>query len=518
MQPIARRQFLRGAAVGTAIVSVPQFLVAAPYRLSRRVEAATAALPAPPAGYFEPFGVTGAVLQKVIGRGLARGGDFCEVYLQHQVGHWTGLEDGRVDRAAAEVALGAGIRVLKGFATGYAYCEDLTEAALLEAATTAAAVADGPRSLKPAAWRVTPIGNRYPVAVPWSEVGVDQKIPLLEQVDRVARAYDPRIVKVSLQLEDEHSHILVADSEGRRVADSRPMTALRVNCVAVSGGQTETSGASIAARAGLDYYSPAVLADVAKRAADYTVRLFDAVAPPWGQYPIVLAPGLSGILLHEAIGHGMEADFNRKGVSIYAGRIGSQIAPRDVTIVDDATNDGLRGSLNVDDEGEPGARTVLVENGMLRSYMHDHLSAKHYGVARTGSGRRESFRFPPVPRMRNTYMLGGPHAPEEALAGVSRGLYAEMFLNGEVNIGAGDFTFYLKHGRLIENGRLTHVVKDANLIGNGPKVLASVEVVCNDPAMYSGAGWCGKDGQRVPVSFGLPTLRVGSVSVGGRTA
>jgi TldD protein len=248
------------------------------------------------------------------------------------------------------------------------------------------------------------------------------------------------------------------------------------------------------------------------------VLLFDAVSPPAGEYPVVLAPGLSGILLHEAIGHGMEADFNRKGVSVYADRIGTRIAPPHVTIVDDGTNEKMRGSINIDDEGAAAQRTVLVEGGILRSYMHDRISASHYKVDRTASGRRESFRFPPVPRMRNTYMMPGPHKRDEIIASVKKGLYAEMFTNGQVQIGAGDFTFYLKHGRLIEDGKLTRVVKDANLIGSGPKVLESIEMVADDLEMFSGAGYCGKDGQRIPVGFGLPTARAGAISVGGRGA
>jgi TldD protein len=231
---------------------------------------------------------------------------------------------------------------------------------------------------------------------------------------------------------------------------------------------------------------------------------------------VVLAPGISGILLHEAIGHGMEADFNRKRISIYSGRIGQRIAPPMVTIVDDATNPGMRGSLNVDDEGAAGERTVLVDGGVLRSYLHDRISASHFGTPRTGSGRRESFRFPPVPRMRNTYLLPGPHNRQAIIASVEKGLYAELFWNGQVQIGAGDFTFYLKHGWLIEGGKLSRRVKDANLIGNGPKVLEQVQMVGDDLAFYSGSGYCGKDGQRVPVGFGLPTIKVGGISVGGR--
>jgi TldD protein len=246
--------------------------------------------------------------------------------------------------------------------------------------------------------------------------------------------------------------------------------------------------------------------------------LFEAVPAPVGEMPVVLAPGNSAILLHEAIGHGMEADFNRKGISIYVDRIGTRIAPRGVTIIDDGTCDRLGGTLNIDDEGEPVQRTLLVEDGILRTYLHDRISARHYGVAPTGSGRRQSFRYPPNPRMRNTYMASGTRDPREIIASVKKGIYAEHVLNGEVAIGAGDFAFYLKHGRMIENGKLTHVIKDANLIGNGPKVLEQMDMVGDDLAFHSGAGMCGKDGQGVPVGFGMPTVRAGGISVGGRNA
>jgi len=292
---------------------------------------------------------------------------------------------------------------------------------------------------------------------------------------------------------------------------------LMVSCVAEQKGRTETSGQSGSARDGLACLSEAAVDRVAREAAEHTGLLFDAGPPPVGELPVVLAPGIPGILLHEAIGHGMEADFNRKGISIYAGRIGQRIAPADVTIIDSGEG-RMRGSLNIDDEGSPAERTVLVERGVLRSYLHDRISSRHYKVRGTGSGRRQSFRFPPVPRMRNTYMLAGKRSRDEIIASVDRGLYAELFSNGQVFIGAGDFTFYLKHGRLIEKGKLTRVVKDANLIGNGPKVLEQVAMVGDDLVQHSGAGYCGKDGQRVPVGFGLPTIKVGGISIGGRAS
>jgi TldD protein len=270
------------------------------------------------------------------------------------------------------------------------------------------------------------------------------------------------------------------------------------------------------ARDGIDFFSDDLIERVAHDAADHTVMLFDSVSPPVGELPVVLGPGDGGMLLHEAMGHGFEADHNRMGTSIYATKMGQRIAPEGVYIVDDGTRKHLRGSVNIDDEGTPSQRTLLVEDCILRSYLHDRISARFYRVKSTGSGRRQSFRYPPIPRMRNTFMLAGSYPPEEIIASVERGLYAESFSNGQVSPGAGDFTFFLKHGRLIEKGKLTHVVKDANLIGSGPKVLEHVQMVGDDLKMELHGGTCGKDGQGVPVSDGMPTVKVGAISIGGR--
>jgi TldD protein len=514
MRDINRRDFLRTAGSGIALLSLPPVLASCAGPTCAVKPAASGGAHAT---YFDAFGVDAGRLRRVIGRGLSRGGEFAEVYLQHKITHWVGLEDGQVNRAFTQVDLGAGIRVLQGDATGFAYSEDLSEPALLSAAETAAAVASAGGQGTPAEFSRAAHDNPYPVEVPWSEVGVDKKVPVLERVDRGCRAKDPRIIKVISYLTDEFCRILVANSEGLLVEDDQPMAVLSASCVAEHNGRTETSGHSLSARDGMPFLSEATIGEVVRRAAEYTLLLFDAGPAPVGELPVVLAPGVPGILLHEAMGHGFEADFNRKGISIYANRIGERIAPAGVTILDDGSGK-IRGSVAIDDEGTPTQKTVLVEDGVLRSYLHDRISARHYKLASTGSGRRESFRFPPVPRMRNTYMLAGKSSPEEIIGSVKRGLYAEMFSNGQVNIGAGDFTFYLKHGRLIEDGKLQGYVKDANLIGSGPKVLAAVEMIGNDLEIVSGGSYCGKDGQRVPVGFGLPTLKVGAISIGGRSA
>jgi len=468
--------------------------------------------------YFERFGVDSPTYSKVLEKGLSRGGDFCDLYLEHRISHAATLEDGQVNRASGAVDLGAGIRVLKGDATGFAYCEDLSAEALLAAAETAAAVADSGAGARARPIAVAKTPDFYPVDVPWDEVGIDRKLPLIQRVESSARACSPHLTKVSVSMRDESSHVLIVNSDGRLVEDHRPMALVTLTCAANKNGRVETFAQSISQRNDIGYLSAERLDQHARDVVATLDSLFEAVAPPVGELPVVLAAGHSGILLHEAMGHPMEADFSRKGISIYANRIGQRIACEHVTIIDDGTIPHMRGSINVDDEGTEGQRTALVDQGILRSYLHDHISAKHYGVAPTGSGRRQSFRFPPVPRMRNTYMLGGPHDPREIISSVKKGLYAEVYSNGQVNIGAGDFTFYLLKGRLIENGKLTATVKDANLIGNGPKVLESIDLVGSDLTFFSSGGTCGKDGQGVPVGFGMPTVRAGAISIGGRSA
>jgi TldD protein len=513
MSELNRRDFLRAVAAGTAVVALPA-LSCAPAGGALRGEAGPAG-----ATYFDQFGVDEGLLGRVLERALSRGGEFAEIFLQHTLRHSLGLEDGAVNKAFTSVDLGAGIRVLKGDATGFAFCEDLTEAAMLSTAATAASVADGAPGLAPRSFAISRPPSRYRLAVPWSEVGIERKLPLVAHLDRSARARDARIIKVSANLTDETSHILVANCEGLRVEDLQPMLVLGATCVAEHQGKVETNSQALAKRQGVDWATDGRIDELAFRLVDRCVALFEAVPPPIGELPVVLAAGSSGILLHEAIGHGMEADFNRKGMSIFADKIGARIAPPGVTIVDDATLPNERGALDVDDEGREGERTVLVEDGILRTFLHDRLSAKHYKLpASTGSGRRESFRFPPVPRMRITYMEKGVHKPEEVIASVKKGLYAEDFSNGQVAIGAGDFTFFLKYGHLIEDGKLTSVVKDANLIGSGPKVLEKVDMVADNLIIDENAWTCGKDGQGVPVSLGLPTVRAGAISIGGRKA
>jgi TldD protein len=468
---------------------------------------------------FDRFGLTERLLRETLSAALGRGGDFADVFCQHAVGTTLALEDGVVNRAFAHVELGVGVRVVKGDQTGYGYTEDFSLAALLDCARTAAAIADGPAGDVPATFhRPARMPDRYPLRREWSDVRSNETLPLVAGLNQRVFAADPRVRKVSVHFGSTCSDVLVADSKGRMVEDRQPMTSLYVSVLAEQDGRREQNGYNVAGRAGFEFYTPERLTRVVDQALARTTVLFDAVPAPVGEMPVVLAPGSSGILLHEAIGHGMEADFNRKGKSIYADKIGKPIAKPFVNIVDDASNDGARGAINVDDEGNDAGVTHLVQDGVLATYLHDGISARHYGVAPTGNGRRESYRHAPLPRMRATYMRPGPHRRDEIIASVKRGLYCQSFGNGQVKIGAGDFTFFVKNGWLIEDGKLTRPVKDVNVIGNGPKALEQVDMVADDLAIDEGGWTCGKAGQSVPVSQGLPTVRVAGMTVGGRTA
>ncbi len=468
--------------------------------------------------YFTRFGVTEKLIQDALATALGSGGDFADVYFQHQVGNTYVLEDGAVNRAFTSVNLGVGVRVVKGDQTGYGYTEELTPEGLKLAARTAAAIASGPGRPGPQQFRVSgELPSRYAVQTPWADVRPEKKLPLLRTVNERAQAADPRVRKVRVYFTDESGAVLVADSEGRILEDLQPMTTMGLTCVAEQDGKREENYYNVAARDDMSYYSPERIERMVRECVRNTVVLFDATPAPAGEMPVVLAAGSSGILLHEAIGHGMEADFNRKNVSIYSDKIGKPIAKSFVNIVDDGTQEHARGAINVDDEGTVAGRTMLVENGVLGTYLHDRISAKHYGVKPTGSGRRQGYQYAPMPRMRSTYMLPGPHKKDEILASVKKGIYCTRFTNGQVNIGAGDFTFYVKNGFLIEDGKLTRPIKDVNIIGNGPKVLELVDMVSDDLAIDEGGWTCGKNGQGVPVSQGLPTVRVASITVGGST-
>lgn len=511
MEKITRRDFLKKSSQGVVMLSLPLML-------GKDLKAMKSDMPVGGLDhqtYFEQFGIDNAVIQKIMQIALEKGGDYCDVFFQHAIYNYLGLEDQEVNRAYSDIQLGVGIRVLKGDQTGYSFTEDLSFKSMELAAKTAAAIANENKKIAPQGlkWAANP--NYYPTKVSWEAVGIDKKKKFLEQINGKVFEQEQSIVKSNLSFTDEISYILVATSEGVLRTDYQPMTSLNVSCTAEKDGKKERNGYGLSAREDIAYFTPARIDKLASEAVKRTVLLFDAVKPEPGEMEVVLAAGSSGILLHEAIGHGMEADFNRKNVSIFSDKLNKPIAKEFISIVDDGTNQNIRGSINVDDEGNPTQKTMLVENGILRSYLHDRISAKYYKVAPTGSGRRESFKFAPLPRMRNTYMLPGPHKREEIIRSVKKGIVAETFTNGQVFIGAGDFTFYVKAGYLIEDGKITKPIKDVNIIGNGPEVLSKVVMVADDFKMAEGGWTCGKDGQGVPVSMGLPTVKVSSITVGG---
>ncbi len=468
--------------------------------------------------HFSSFGIDEAVCRRVLSVALSRGADDADLYFEHSGSTSVALSDGKVNRASTHVDLGVGVRVVVGDQVGYAYTEDLSEPAMIAAAKVAAEIAEGTRTTAPVALTLKALPSRYHASQPWEGVDLQTRVRLVRDWEKRAFAEDSRVIRVETSLGDSFKHILIARPDGRLVYDYQPMTRGWVVCTAESGAKKESASANLAQRAGLEFFTEERVSGMCHRAVADTTALFDAVKPPAGEMTVVLGAGSSGILLHEAIGHGLEADFNRKGISIFADRLGQRIAPPGVTVVDDGTIPFARGTINTDDEGNDAQRTVLVEDGILRGFLQDEISAKHYGVSPTGSGRRESFRHVVLPRMRTTYMESGTFPPEEIIASVSRGIYCADFANGQVQIGAGDFAFYVRRGFLIEDGKLTRTIKDVNLIGNGPQVLATIEMVGNDLKIDEGGWTCGKDGQSVPVSQGMPTVKVSKLSVGGVTA
>lgn len=510
-----RRWFLGAAGAGTALLTMPQFLAGCGKSASSTLPKVTPENP-----FLAWFGVDEAMLRRVMTELTARGATHADAYFQHTRSNYVNMEDGIISQAYSQIEQGVGLRVVVGDQVGYAFTEDLTEEAMTAAARTAAAIANGKAGAAPQhfVYRKEEAGY-YKVRVPWGEVGVDKKLPIIQKAEALVRKGEPSVKKVSVSWADSEERVMVVNKDGRIVTDFRPMARMYVNLTAEKNGKLQSNGSNIAGRRGIEWFDDTQLAQVTKEAIDRTMVLFDAKRPPAGELPVILAAGASGILLHEAIGHGLEADFNRKGTSIYATMIGQKIAPDFCTIVDDALMDNERGALNVDDEGNDTERTVLVENGVLKSYLHDQISADHYKMKSTGSGRRQSYKYVPMPRMRCTYMTNGPHTREEVVAAVKgTGIIAETFTNGQVQIGAGDYTFYIKNGWLVEDGKITAPIKDVNIIGNGPESLKRITMAANDSKLDTGGWTCGKDGQGVPVSQGLPTVLVSKLTVGGENA
>jgi TldD protein len=454
---------------------------------------------------------------KVLGSSLVGRADDADIYLEYCVNEDLQLEDGAVKKASRHVSQGAGVRAVSGTRTGYAHTDDISIQNLEEAARQARAIAD--RTSASTAVAVPSRGKAhdlYSLAEPPIVTELAKKIDLLRSVDAACRAADPRIRQVIVSLSSEQVVMLIATATGWTVGDIRPLTRLNVTAIAEENGKREIGSHGGGGRVPFDYFLEADrwrhFAGEAARQAVLKLRALDA---PAGAMTVVLGPGWPGILLHEAVGHGLEGDFNRKGTSAFAGRMGQKVASELVTVIDDGTIANRRGSLNVDDEGTPTGRTVLIEKGILTGYMQDRLNARLMGVKPTGNGRRESFAHPPMPRMTNTFMLAGEDTPEDIIRSVTRGLYAVTFGGGQVDITSGRFVFSASEAYLIEDGRVTAPVKGATLIGNGPEALRRVSRVGRDLKLDEGVGTCGKEGQSVPVGVGMPTTRIDDMTVGG---
>jgi len=470
-----------------------------------------------PERFFEDkFGLTSSTLERLLGSHLAGRVDHADLYLEYRISEDLTLEEGAVKKASRHVSQGAGIRALSGERTGYAHTDDLALPNLEEAARQARAIADQAGTSAVVAVGSGRPHDLYTLAEPPVTAALDRKVALLGQVDAAARALDPRVKQVIANLGSEEVVVLIATPSGWTVGDVRPLTRLNVTVIVEENGKREIGSYGGGGRVPLDFFLEGErwrrFTSEAVRQA--TVKLH-AVEAPAGEMTVVLGPGWPGILLHEAVGHGLEGDFNRKQTSAFAGRMGQKVASELVTVIDDGTIANRRGSLNVDDEGIPTRRNVLIENGVLVGYMQDRLNARLMGVEPTGNGRRESYAHPPMPRMTNTFMLAGQDDPADILRSVPRGLYAVNFGGGQVDITSGKFVFSASEAYLIEDGKVTQPVKGATLIGNGPDALTRVSRVGNDLKMDEGVGTCGKDGQSVPVGVGLPTIRIDGITVGG---
>ena len=464
--------------------------------------------------YFDIFKVTEEDLSKVTSAALSRGGDYSDLYFEYTTYFNLLLKDGVVSSGGFHTDYGVGIRVLKGDKTGYAYSENTALSDMIKAAYAASTIACGGGQVKTFNKVGEAIQDLYPVTRSWRECEAGEFLPFLKELEQKVFAKDSRIVKVIARLSDSVSDVLMYNSLGELTFDSRPMGSITVTAVFQQNGKTENRTASRSFRMGAELISGKLADELAEEAVKNIDARFEAIRPKGGQMSVVMGAGASGILLHEAMGHAFEADFNRKGQSIFSDKMGQQVCPKGVNVVDDGTVMFNRGSGNYDDEGVPAQKTYMVEDGILKSFLHDRISAAHYGTISTGNGRRENFRYNPIPRMRATYMESGNADPEGIISSVKNGVYVDEFSNGQVKIGEGDFTFYVKSGYLIENGRLTAPVKDINIIGNGPQALSDIVAVGNDLKIDNGTWTCGKE-QSVPVSCGMPTVLISNLTVGG---
>src|SRR5690554_4145735 len=462
----------------------------------------------------DPWGLSETDMARAIGEIFTHQVDYADLYFQYTRSEGWSLEEGIVKTGNFSIEQGVGVRAVSGEKTAFAYSDTLSSEALMESARVVRSIgAQGAGKHKVNRRAPVPSGMLYPQLDPVSTLSAPDKVALLERIERMARAADPHIVQVMAGLASEYDVIMVAGSDGRLAADVRPLVRLSLTVIAERDGRREMGHGGGGGRSGLAYFTDEMLRSYVQRATHEALTNLEARPAPAGEMTVVLGSGWPGILLHEAVGHGLEGDFNRKGSSVFSGRVGERVASRGVTVIDDGTIQGRRGSLNIDDEGNPTQRNVLIEDGILRGYMQDHLNAGLMNTPVTGNGRRESFAHLPMPRMTNTFMLAGDHHPEEIIASVERGLYAVNFMGGQVDITNGKFVFSASEAYLIENGKIKHPVKGATLIGDGPTAMQHVSMVGNDLQFDQGLGMCGKNGQTIPVGIGQPSLKIDKLTV-----
>ncbi len=465
----------------------------------------------------EPFGLDETHLSRALAEIKAHQVDDADLYFQYTRSEGWSLEEGIVKTGSFSIDQGVGVRAVSGEKTAFAYSDDISEASLLDAARTVRSISSAARSgrAKVAAKKVASSRSLYPAVDPITTLDSTAKVSLLGRVEQLARAKDPRIVQVMAGLASEWDVVMVARADGTLAADVRPLVRLSVTVIAEQNGRREVGSGGGGGRFGLAYFDEDRIREYVDDAAKAALTNLESRPAPAGEMTVVLGPGWPGVLLHEAVGHGLEGDFNRKGSSAFSGRIGERVAARGVTVLDDGTIADRRGSLNVDDEGHATQRNVLIEDGILRAYIQDSLNARLMGVAPTGNGRRESYAHIPMPRMTNTYMLGGDKPAQEIVASIKKGLYATNFGGGQVDITSGKFVFSASEAYWVENGRIQYPVKGATIVGNGPDALTRVTLIGNDMQLDSGVGTCGKEGQSVPVGVGQPTMRIDGLTVGG---
>src|SRR5579862_980529 len=462
------------------------------------------------------FGITTRDLENYLADALSQGGSYADLYFEYLSTSAISIDESIVKSASQGVSVGVGVRVIAGERTGYAYSDDLSPEKIRQAARVAASIAAGPAAVEKVSLNEGRRRNLYPVLTAPHETAFAGRVELVKRADRAARAYDSRVFQVQASYADNLRQVMVATSDGVISWDRQPLARLNVAALArANGGPPQRGHAGGGGRVDLGFFNEKTPEHFAAEAAREAIVMLDAVDAPAGEMTVVLGPGWPGILLHEAVGHGLEADFNRKGVSAFSGRIGQKVASELCTVVDDGTIRSRRGSLNVDDEGQPTQRNVLIENGVLRGYLQDKLSSTLLETKSTGSGRRESYAHIPMPRMTNTFMMAGESDPEEIIRSVPKGLYCPDFGGGQVDITSGNFVFSAAESYLIENGKVTRPVRNATLIGNGPEALKHVSMVGSDLKLDEGIGVCGKEGQSVPVGVGVPTIRIDRMTVGG---